>query len=867
MAYCLKSHRYSLDFVSLSVVMDIMQNDVTPDKQTVEVQHVRLSELKTSQVGLITKVFGHGSFRNRITEMGFIRGKIVKVIKNAPLLDPVEYEIMGYRIALRRSEAELIEVMPLDALPHLTLDAHATGHTHVHPRHHAFQRPKSSLHDWFKQFIASLSNKKKENTHTFTHKTLSDWSNLGAGSHLINVALVGNPNCGKTSLFNLASGSHERVGNYSGVTVDAKTARFRQGNYTFDLVDLPGTYSITEYTPEELYVRTHILQEMPDVVINVIDATNLERNLYLTTQLIDMDIKMVIALNMYDELESTGAKLDYRHLGSMLGIPIVPTVASVGKGIHELFETVIQVFEDKNPTVRHIHINYGPDLEEAISTLQTQIWENKDIVARYSSRYLAIKLLEGDKSTAELLEHCPNFEKIKQTQLQLQQKLTKQSGDEPEAAIADAKYGFIAGALKETFQGETRDKHERTSKIDHIMTSKIWGLPIFLLLMWITFQATFSLGAIPAGWIENGVSWLSDFVMRVMPAGALRNLIVDGIISGVGGVIVFLPNILILFFCISLMEDTGYMARAAFIMDKLMHKIGLHGKSFIPLLMGFGCNVPAIMATRTLESRKDRILTMLIIPFMSCSARLPVYVLLISAFFVQHKGLVLLSIYLLGIVVAILSSILFKRLFFRKEEAPFVMELPPYRVPTGRSVVRHMWNKGAQYLRKMGTIILVASVIVWALSHYPVGAPSLTPVQRQEQSYIGRIGKAIEPVLRPLGFDWQIGVSLVSGLAAKEIVVSTMAVLTGSGDNEATLSEKLQNQVYTQGDRVGEKVFTPLKAYTMMVFILLYFPCIAAITAIYKEAGRRWAIFTLLYTTGMAWIMSFIFYHIGSLLL
>ena len=849
--------------------METMQNSVTSDTQTVEAQHVRLSELKSSQVGLITKVFGHGSFRNRITEMGFIRGKIVKVIKNAPLLDPVEYEIMGYRIALRRSEAELIEVIPLTALPQLTLDQHANHHAHIHFRHHSQPQAKASHQDWFKKIWPSQWTKKNHHEHTASTnpKTLNEWSSINAGSHLINVALVGNPNCGKTSLFNLASGSHERVGNYSGVTVDAKIARFHQGNYTFNLADLPGTYSITEYTPEELYVRTHILREMPDVVINVIDATNLERNLYLTTQLIDMDIKVVIALNMYDELESTGAKLDYRHLGGMLGIPIVPTVASTGRGIHELFETVIQVFEDKNPTVRHIHINYGSDLEAAINTLQAQIWENKDIVAHYSSRYLAIKLLEGDKSTAKLLEKCTNFNKIQQTQLLLQQKLTKQFGDEPETTIADAKYGFIAGALKETFQGETRDKHARTSKIDHIMTSKIWGLPIFLLLMWITFQATFSLGAIPAGWIENGVSWLSDFIMKVMPEGALRNLLVDGIISGVGGVIVFLPNILILFFCISLMEDTGYMARAAFIMDKLMHKIGLHGKSFIPLLMGFGCNVPAIMATRTLESRKDRILTMLIIPFMSCSARLPVYVLLISAFFVQKQGLVLLSIYLLGIIVAILSSILFKRLFFRKEEAPFVMELPPYRVPTGRSVVRHMWNKGVQYLRKMGTIILVASVIVWALSHYPVGDPSLTPIQQQEQSYIGRIGKAIEPAIRPLGFDWQIGISLVSGLAAKEIVVSTMAVLTDSGENETTLSEKLQSQVYTQGPHIGEKVFTPLKAYTMMVFILLYFPCIAAITAIYKEAGRRWAFFTLFYTTGLAWILSFIFYQLGSLLL
>ena len=840
-----------------------MQNHPTSE-ESVPVRHLRLSALKTSEVGLITKVFGHGSFRNRITEMGFIRGKIVKVIKNAPLQDPVEYEIMGYRIALRHSEAELIEVMPISELPKLKLETDSLDDFKHHRSHHQHNRKRHS------KVWRHLFGRKPPHHHSHDAKRAAhpshEWPGaIRSGNQVINVALVGNPNSGKTSLFNLASGSHERVGNYSGVTVDAKTARFHQGHYTFNLVDLPGTYSITEYTPEELYVRTHILREMPDVVINVVDATNLERNLFLTTQLIDMDIKVVIALNMYDEMEQTGARLDYEHLGRMLGIPIVPTVASQGTGIRRLFDTVAKVFEDKEPTVRHIHINYGTDLEEAIGILQNKIWENSDIVALYSSRYLAIKLLEGDQSSFKLLEKCANFNDIAKTQALLKQKLEKRFGENPESAIADAKYGFIVGALEETYQGETHDKHARTGRIDRIMTDKIWGLPVFLLLMWVMFQATFTLGAIPAGWIESGVSWLSDTVTNLMAEGSLRNLIVDGIISGVGGVIVFLPNILILFFFISLMEDTGYMARAAFIMDKLMHKIGLHGKSFIPLLMGFGCNVPAIMATRTLESRKDRILTMLIIPFMSCSARLPVYVLLISAFFPKNQGLVLLSVYLFGILIAILSSILFKRVFFRRDEAPFVMELPPYRIPTTRSVVRHMWSKGVQYLRKMGTIILVASVIVWALSHYPTGDGSLTPAQQQEQSYIGRIGKAIEPAIRPLGFDWQIGVSLVSGLAAKEIVVSTMAVLTDAGDNEITLTEKLQEQVYTQGDRAGEKVYTPLVAYSMMIFILLYFPCIAAITAIRKEAGRSWAAFTLFYTTGLAWLMSFIVYQVGGL--
>ena len=643
-----------------------------------EIINKRLSELKTSEEGVITKVFGHGSFRNRITEMGFVRGKTVRVIKNAPLSDPIEYEIMGYRIALRKSEAELIEV----SLP--------SGGT-----------AGSGL--------PSGGTFRDESVNRFQHVT----------GRTINVALVGNPNSGKTSLFNVASGSHERVGNYSGVTVDAKQAVFRQDGYTFNLFDLPGTYSITEYTPEELYVRRHILDAMPDVVINVLDASNLERNLFLTTQLIDMDLKVVIALNMYDELEKSGLKLDYRNLGRMIGIPIVPTVASRGEGIRELFKTVIDVFEDNEPIVRHIHINYGKDIEHSIRLLQDEIWKNTDLVARYSSRYLAIKLLCNDKNGYEVVEPAANFAEISAVAEHERQKLERQYKDCVETIITDAKFGFIAGALEETCQGINLRKNRPDDRVDRIMTHKVWGLPIFLLIMWIMFQTTFSLGGVPAGWLETGVEWLGDFIGGIMREGPLRELIVNGIISGVGGVIVFLPNILILFFFISLMEDTGYMARAAFIMDKLMHKIGLHGKSFIPLLMGFGCNVPAIMATRTLESRKDRLMTMLIIPFMSCSARLPVYVLLISAFFPSNQGLVLFSIYLIGILIAIGSSILFKKLLFAKAEAPFVMELPPYRIPTTRNVVRHMWSKGSQYLRKMGTVILAASIIIWALGYYP----------------------------------------------------------------------------------------------------------------------------------------------------
>lgn len=822
-----------------------------------EIVSRRLSDLSGSESGVIIKVRGHGSFRKRITEMGFVRGKRVTVIKNAPFMDPVEYEIMGYHIALRRSEAELIEVSI----------APGGGQAAGHPA------AQVMLED-------ATANR-------FLHEA----------GRIINVALVGNPNCGKTSLFNLASGSHERVGNYSGVTVEAKEATARHKGYTLRLADLPGTYSITEYTPEELYVRRHILEQMPDVVINVVDASNLERNLFLTTQLIDMNLKVVIALNMYDELTMSGARFDYEALGRMIGIPIVPTVASKGEGIGQLFDRVAAVFEDNEPVVRHIHINYGEDIERSILALQNLIWQNCDIVAHYSSRYLAIKLLEGDKDTLSVLREAANFDEIQQAVARETGRLEKFYHDKAETVIANARYGFIAGALGETFTPGTADKNRKATRIDRIMTHKFWGFPIFLILMWAMFQATFSLGAIPAGWMETGVEWLGEWVSGLMPEGSLRDLLVDGVISGVGGVIVFLPNILILFFFISLMEDTGYMARTAFLMDRFMHRIGLHGKSFIPLLMGFGCNVPAIMATRTLESRKDRVLTMLIMPFMSCSARLPVYVLLISAFFPTGQGLVLMSIYLVGILIAILSSLMLKRILFHKAEAPFVMELPPYRIPTGRSVVRHMWSKGSQYLRKMGTVILLASVLVWALGHYPRPAetnmaPSAAAEWQAENSYIGQLGHAVEPVMRPLGFDWKISVSLLSGLAAKEIVVSTMAVLNnpvasdstelilapeqaalaeeaasveaeGEEDN-SVLVRSLQAQRYTSGPKTGQPVYTPLVAYTMMIFILLYFPCIAAIAAIRKEAGWRWAVFTVFYTTGLAWLVSLLVYQVGT---
>ncbi len=818
----------------------------------------KLSDLKTGEEGVITKVLGHGSFRRRITEMGFVKGKRVKVIKNAPLQDPVEYEIMGYRVSLRRTEASLVEVVHLD-------DSEELG--------------KSFLSE---TFAVEAMRGIQEKTRT------------------INVALVGNPNCGKTSLFNYASGSHEKVGNYSGVTVDAKIAALQQKGYNIEIVDLPGTYSITEYTPEELYVREHIFNQMPDVVINVVDASSLERNLFLTTQLIDMNIKVVMALNMYDELEKSGAIFDYDSLGRMIGIPIIPTVAAKGRGIEELFDRVIEVFEDKDPVLRHVHIHYGDEIEDSIRKIQPEIWKNKEVTDRYSSRFLSIKLLENDRVFRRIINELPNGKEILSLVSKESHRIERIYQEPTETVVTDAKYGFIAGAINETYKEAVVSKIKKSAELDNFLTHKFFGFPIFIFFMWLMFQATFTLGSYPMDWIEAGVTWFGDTVAKWMPDGSLRDLIVNGIIGGVGGVLIFLPNILLLFFFISLMEDTGYMARSAFIMDKIMHKMGLHGKSFIPLLMGFGCNVPAVMATRTLQSKKDRLLTMLIIPFMSCSARLPVYVLMIGAFFPSNQGLVLFSIYFIGVLIAVISAFVMKKLFFSKREEPFVMELPPYRVPTLKNTTIHMWHKAVQYLKKMGTLILVASVLIWALSYYPKditfsrsydteialvkqdkqldGAGKAEMIkqlemtkeaERQEKSYIGQIGHAIEPAIRPLGFDWKIGVSIVTGLAAKEIVVSTMGILYQtdlSGDQDTGhLKEHLMQQKFKSGDRVGEPVFSPLVAFGLMVFILIYFPCIAVVAAIRKEAGWGWAIFSMAYTTATAWIMTFLIYQIGSL--
>ena len=822
---------------------------------------MRLSELRTGEKGVIVKVLGHGGFRKRIVEMGFIKGKTVEVILNAPLKDPIKYILLGYEISLRRQEADMIEVV-----------SEQEARTMQNPYHGSITEdvpvPESEL-------VALAKGKRRT----------------------INVALVGNPNCGKTSLFNIASGAHEHVGNYSGVTVDAKEGFFDFQGYHFRIVDLPGTYSLSAYTPEELYVRKHIIEETPDVIINVVDSSNLERNFYLTTQLIDMNVRMVIALNMYDELEASGNKLDYTQLSQLIGVPMVPTVCRRGEGVDKLFHVIIGIYEggdflsqkgeirseiledlrdwhktyvpdhefgshkeeeDARPRgyMRHIHINHGPELERSIEEVKKAISQNEDIRHKYSTRFLSIKLLENDREIENFISTLPNGKEIIAIRNKETLRIRKVMNEDSEQAITDAKYGFITGALKETFTDNHLEKEQTTRVIDSIVTHRIWGYPIFFLFLYIMFEGTFVLGDYPMQGIEWLVDQLGNLIRNNMAEGPLKDLLIDGIIGGVGGVIVFLPNILILYFFISILEDSGYMARAAFIMDKIMHRMGLHGKSFIPLIMGFGCNVPAIMATRTIEDRKSRLITMLVNPLMSCSARLPIYLVMIGAFFPNCASFMLLCIYTAGILLAVIMARIFSKFLVKGEDSPFVMELPPYRMPTSKSIMRHTWEKGAQYLKKMGGIIMIASIIIWFLGYYPRHDTHESVAEQQENSYIGQIGKAIEPVIKPLGFDWKLGIGLISGVGAKELVVSTLGVLyTNEGDVEnVNLSDRIP--------------ITPLVALAYMLFVLIYFPCIATFAAIKQESGSwKWAIFAAGYTTGLAWLVAFTVFQIGSIII
>ena len=815
-----------------------------------------LSTLQPGEEGVITKVKGYGAFRKRINEMGFVPGVTVKVIKKAPLGDPMELELMGYRISLRKNEANLIEIVSKEVYK-----------TFQHP----FEGGTIPADEAFMQRV-------KEEINT------------------INVALVGNPNCGKTTLFNTAANKNEKTGNYGGVTVDLKTAQFKHNGYTINITDLPGTYSMSEYTQEELYVRRHLLDDMPDVVVNVLDASNLERNLYLTTQLIDMNIKVVAALNMYDELEQKGDKFDYNLLGKMIGIPFVPVIATKGIGLTELLERVIAMYNDDEQDYRHIHINYGETINGALREVKQLIKKNEELRNKIHPQYAAIKLLEGDSVFVDRIKRFPNSEKILECASRQIKKIEKEYQDNSASVITDAKYAFIHGALEETYTHAPNSTTERKYRLDNILTHKWFGLPLFFLFMFLVFQMTFFIGQYPTDWIDAGVAWLSETIGKMIPQGVARDLVVEGAIAGVGSVIVFFPQIMILFLFLSFMEDTGYMARVAFLMDKVMHKIGLHGKSVIPIIMGFGCNVPAIMATRTLENRRDRLITIMMIPFMSCGTKYPIYMLFVTALFTKHQGAILFSVYFIGMLMAVFTALMLRKFFKRKEDIPFVMELPPYRIPTWRNSLNHMWSRSQQYLRKMGTTILAGSIFIWALGYFPhktefskdydgmiaqvevsdmssaAKQQSILEIQAQqkyeqiEQSYIAQIGQFVEPVFTPLGYDWKIGVSLFTGITAKELILSSMGVLYQSPDDSAvTLQNKLTEQTFDSGPCAGERIFTPVVGYSLMLFILIYIPCVAAIAAIKKEAGGKWALFITLYSCSMAWLAAFLVRVIGGM--
>ena len=839
---------------------------------------MKLSELKTGESGIIVKVNGYGGFRKRIIEMGFIKGKAIESLLNAPLMDPVKYKIMGYEVSLRRSEAEMIDIVTSsDVDDSATTDAPAT-----------FTEEETE-----DERLRRLARKKRRE---------------------INIALVGNPNCGKTSLFNFASGAHERVGNYAGVTVDAKSGYADFEGYRLNLVDLPGTYSLSAYSPEELYVRKQLTEHTPDIVINVVDASNIERNLYLTTQLIDMNIPMVCALNMFDETEKRGDKFNLRTLSTLLGVPMIPTVFTSGRGVKLLFHIIINMYEgefyvDKegkispevareirewhdewkdaeeyegheedyakgnsphNNVARHIHINYGHEIENGIADIQKYLKQNPELRQHYSTRYLAIKLLEHDSEAEKIVATLTDANHIFAARNMAASRVLEETHADCETRIMDAKYGFIRGALKEAgyMRGDEDDVYKPTHLLDRVITNRYVGFPIFFLILFIVFETTFSLGQYPMDWIEAGVGWLGSMVSNIMPEGPLRDMIVDGAIAGVGSVIVFLPQILILYAFISFMEDSGYMSRAAFIMDKVMHGIGLHGKSFIPLIMGFGCNVPAVMATRTIESPRSRLLTMLILPLMSCSARLPIYIMIVATFFApSSRAEVMISLYVVGIIFAALIGRLFSRWLIKGDDVPFVMELPPYRFPTWKAIGRHTWEKGREYLKKMGGIILVASIIVWALGYFPRPEKAATERHSIEQSYIGKIGKTIEPVFRPQGFDWKLDVALLSGVGAKEIVASTMGVLYAEDTSVADIDNTSSDKYTRLHDAMTADGITPLTAYCFLLFVVLYFPCIATIAAIKNETGTwRWAIFAALYTTLLAWIVSALVFQVGKLI-
>ena len=825
---------------------------------------MRISEMHAGQKGCIVKVKGHGSARKRAVDAGFYKGICIEILDTDT--ERVSIDVEGIQRSLTLQEASMVEVLTVEeAASKMQVTEVSTG------------------------ALKSLA-------HRYRHK--------------IEIALVGQPLSGKNSLFTtLTEGHATPQPNANDILMGERDFQ----DYHLHITNLPDTYSLTSRTADTWTVRRHLVGDDPDIVISVIDATNLERSMQITTQLLDMNLRVIVALNKFDAMQAEGSMLDYQTLSRLLGTPIVPCVSLSNEGLEHLLHLAINIYEGadflddegevnkevmrelqewhrsivhsddhtehladftrdhtlntryKKHAYRHIHIYHGTELEQSIETLRNEVWKSEGTRYRYSTRYVAIGLLEGDVDIEQFVrEHMPNSKAIFALRDKERRRYTRLMGESVPKAIRIAKRGFIQGALKETYTPpRTPEKANQsiTERLDRLVTDKVWGVIIFLISLFIMFEATFVLGEHPMQGIEWLVEQTGMIIERLLPEGPIKDMVVDGIIGGVGGVIVFLPNILILYFFISLMEDSGYMSRAAFIMDKAMHKMGLHGKSFITLIMGFGCNVPAVLATRMIESRKSRLITMLVTPLMSCSARLPVYIIFVAAFFPHHSGIVLMGLYLTGILLAVLVARLLSHTVMRGDETPYVMELTPYRRPAWRVIFKHTWDKGYEYLKKMGGVILIASIVVWFLGYYPRNEQYTTAAEQQEHSYIGYIGKAIEPAIAPLGFDWKMGIGLVSGVGAKELIVSTLGVLYANQEVADTAESEAQIAAALR------TVTTAPAALAYMLFVLIYFPCLATLIAIKKETkGWGWAIFTAVYTTALAWMVAFVAYRVGCLI-
>ena len=694
---------------------------------------------------------------------------------------------------------------------------------------------------------------------------------VSASKRRISVALAGNPNSGKTTIFNNLTGSRQHVGNYPGVTVEKKDGEFMHGGREVHVTDLPGTYSLTAYSIEELVARNFVVDEKPDVVVDVVDASNLERNLYLATQFMELGIPLILAFNMSDLAAARGHAIDIALLSRLMGVTIVETVGHKGKGLDELRDVIVRVATAKAEE-RPAVVSYGREIEHELESLIPLISENVSVASTVETRWLAVKLLENDTEVHKQVVGAARAPAVVTAAVQeARSRLGKHFGDAAEIIIADERYGFISGACQETVRTTVEARHSTSDRIDSVITNRALGIPIFLGLMFLVFKLTFTVSDPLMGWVEGFFGWLGATVASFWPPGsesALKSLVVDGIISGVGGVLVFLPNILLLFLAIAVLEDSGYMARAAFIIDRLMHKIGLHGKSFIPMLIGFGCTVPAIMATRTLETRRDRLTTILVLPLMSCGARLPIYALFIPAFFPEKwQAPVLWSFYLIGIILAIALAKLLRSTIFKGELVPFVMELPPYRMPTLRGTLTHVRERGWLFLRKAGTVVLGISVILWAMTTYPkapkeqlegIGEGQVSGIELS-YSVAGRIGHALEPVMKPIGFDWKTTTAMLGAFAAKEVFVAQLGIVHSLGEVDEE-SEPLRE--------ILRREYTALQAFCIMLFCLISVPCMVTVAVTRRETGSwKWPILQLVGLTLLAYVITFAVYQIGNLIL